>query len=142
MAFIRGVDVIAQKWATVTPTRVADYQHGVENPRADWARQTQAASDAWKGGVTAAIAAGSFAKGVQKAGTSRWQEGSIQKGVPRWGPGVTIAQDRYQTGFAPYREAIAQVQLPPRGPRRDPRNLERVKAIVDALIKAKQRLGT
>jgi len=39
--------------------------------------------------------------------------------------------------FAPFREAIEKVDLGPRFPRRDPRNLERVKRVVDALIKVK-----
>jgi hypothetical protein len=141
MADIRTVDRIAQKWATVTPQRVADYEAGVRDPKTDWARATGAAADAWKGGVTAAMQKGSFAKGVAKAGTSTWQQGSIDKGVSRWGPGVALGQDKYQTGFAPYREAIARTVLPPRFPRRDPRNLDRVKAIVDALVRAKEAQG-
>lgn len=142
MAEIRAVDRIAAKWATVTPQRTADYEAGVREPRKDWARSTLAAADAWKGGIQAAIAAGSFGKGVTRAGTGRWQEGAVTKGVARWGPGVQLAQDRYATGFAPYREAIARVQLPPRFARRDPRNLDRVRAIVEALSKAKAAAGS
>jgi hypothetical protein len=141
MADIRTVDQIATKWATVTPQRTADYEAGVRDPKGDWARATVAAEGAWTGGVQAAIQKKSFTKGVQKAGTSAWQQGSIEKGVPRWGPGVALGQDRYQTGFAPYREAIARTTLPPRFPRRDPRNLERVKAIVAALSAAKEAQG-
>ena len=141
MAAIRTVDLIASKWATVTPQRSADYEAGVRAPKTDWARATTAAVDAWKAGVTAAIAAGSFAKGVARAGSAAWAEGAITKGVARWGPGVALAQDKYQTAFAPFREAIARVTLPPRFARRDPRNLLRVNAIVDALVKAKAAQG-
>ncbi len=141
MANIAPVDKIARKWATVTPQRAPDYEEGVRNPRGDWARETAAASDAWKVGVSRAIQTNAFSKGVGKAGNARWQEGAITKGVQRWGPGVALAEERYQAGFAPYREAIARVTLPPRAPRRDPRNLERVKAIVDALVKTKEGLG-
>jgi len=137
MAAIRPVDVIATKWATVTPQRSADYERGVSDPVRDWKTATAAANDAYKTGIQAALAADSFVKGVNKAGTSAWQEGAINKGVQRWGPGVAIAQDKYQTAFAPYREAIARVALPPRFARRDPRNLLRVKAIVDALVAVK-----
>ena len=137
MADIRTVDKIAEKWATVTPQRTADYEAGIRDPKADWQRATLAAADAWKGGVTAAIQAGSFSKGVSRAGTVKWQQGSIEKGLTRWGPGVALGQDAYQTGFAPYREAIARTTLPPRYPRRDPRNLERVKAITTALAAVK-----
>jgi hypothetical protein len=141
MAAIRPVDVIAKKWATVTPQRSADYEAGVRDPRRDWKTETIGASDAWKAGIQAAIAEGSYGKGVSRAGTAGWQEGAIEKGVARWGPGVTIAEDKYQTGFAPYREAISRVTLPPRFARRDPRNMARVTAIVDALVKAKKAAG-
>ncbi|KKM97798.1 hypothetical protein LCGC14_1164310, partial [marine sediment metagenome] len=40
-------------------------------------------------------------------------------------------------GFTPYQAAISAVVLPPRYARRDPRNLARVKAVVDALIAKK-----
>ena len=46
----------------------------------------------------------------------------------------------YQAGFAPYREAISQVTLPPRGPRRAPQNIQRVQAIVTALSARKEAL--
>lgn len=137
MANIRSTSEIAAKWATVTPQRASDYEAGVRQPRADWARQTAAASDAWKAGITDAIARGAFAKGVNKAGTQTWQEGALLKGTTRWGPGVQVAQQKYETAFAPYRDAIERVVLPPRFARRDPRNLDRVKAIVDAMSKTK-----
>jgi hypothetical protein len=142
MADIRPVDVIAAKWANVTPQRSADYEAGVSNPRKDWARQAGNAQDAWAAGVQAAVANKSFGKGVARAGTPKWQRGATEKGVARWGPGVQLAQEAYATGFAPFREAIARVQLPPRFARRDPRNLERVKAVVDALKRAKEAPGT
>lgn len=141
MAFIRTVDLIARKWATVTPQRSADYEAGVKAPRASWSRQAVAALDAWKAGVQAAIAANSFSKGVAKAGDSAWLEGATTKGVQRWGPGVALSEGKYQTGFAPYQRAIAGVTLPPRYARRDPRNLARVSAIVDALKKVKEAGG-
>lgn len=141
MAAIRAVDVIAKKWATVTPQRTADYEEGIRNPRKDWKTETAAAADAWKTGVTAAIAGGRFSKGVNRAGTSSWQEASLAKGVQRWGPGVALGEDKYAAGFGPYREAIARVQLPPRFARRDPRNLDRVKAITTALAAVKESLA-
>lgn len=141
MAEIRDTAQIAKKWATVTPGRSADYEAGVQAPRKDWARVTVAAADAWKAGVTAAIAAGSFSRGVAKAGVAKWQQGAITKGVQRWGPGVQLAEEAYATGFAPYADAIRRTTLPPRFARRDPRNMARVTAIVDALKKVKEGAG-
>lgn len=142
MAFIRSIEQIARKFATVTPGRSEDYRAGVENPRRDWMTATSSAEGAYEAGVTQAIAKKRFGRGVKAAGTEAWQRGAVEKGTARWGPGVTMAQDKYARNFAPYRDAIERVQLPPRFARRDPRNLSRVKAVVDALVAAKEaRLG-
>lgn len=141
MAEVKSVDAVAEKWARVTPTRAADYEAGVRSPRKDWQQATVAATDAWKTGVQTAITQGSFAKGVNRAGTGTWQAGAIDKGVARWGPGVQIGQEAYKSGIAPYIEAIKRVTLPPRFARRDPRNVDRVRVIAEALAKVKQGLG-
>jgi len=142
MAEIRTIDQIAGKWARVTPGRMEDYRVGVENPRKSWAGATAAAESAYEAGVTSAIAKKRFGKGVKAAGDAKWQKGAVEKGTSRWGPGVTIAESDYSAGLGPYRDAIAHCTLPPRYARRDPRNLERVKAIVNALTAAKEaRLG-
>ena len=138
MAFIRSIEQIAKKFATVTPGRSEDYRIGVENPRTDWATATANAENAYQDGVQKAITQKRFGKGVKAAGTAAWQTGAITKGVSRWGPGVQLAQDKYARNFAPYRDVIERTQLPPRFARRDPRNLDRVKAIVGALSAAKE----
>jgi len=137
MAFIRSVDTIAKKWAEVTPMRAADYAAGIANPRRSWAAATKNAEDAYEAGVQKAIGHKAFGKGVSKAGDEKWSRKAQTRGVANWGPGVADAEGDYMAGFAPYREAIAAVKLPPRYARRDPRNLARVKAIVDALIAKK-----
>lgn len=142
MANIRATDAIAKKWAEVTPQRVADYEAGIREPRTDWARATAGAEGAWVVGVQDAIRDKRFAKGVTRAGTDKWQRGALEKGTQRWGPGVSLAEDAYAAGFGPFREAIARVTLPPRFARRDPRNLLRVAAIVDALKAVKLSQGS
>lgn len=141
MAAIRSIERIAKKWATVTPGRSEDYRSGVESPRRDWETATTAAEDSYQAGVTAAIAEKRFGKGVRAAGTDKWQRGALEKGTMRWGPGVAMAETAYAQGFGPIRDAIERVTLPPRFARRDPRNLNRVKAIVDAVIEAAKRRG-
>lgn len=137
MAEIASAAKIAAKWIRVTPGRVEDYTLGIKNPKRDWADETKAAEGNWKAGVDAAAVKGLFGKGVQKAGTSKWQEKSLKKGPGRFAEGVYLAGPDYEKGFAPYRDAIEKVDLGPRFPRRDPRNLERVKRVVDALVKVK-----
>jgi len=139
MADIRPIDVIQRKWATVTPSRTPDYQFGVENPRTDWQRAALAADAAWKAGVQTAITQNLFTRGINRAGTAAWQRGATTKGVQRWGPGVQLAEATYGAAFAPFVEAIRRVTLPPRFARRDPRNLLRVAAIVNAMIETASR---
>lgn len=136
MAAIRSIEKIAKKWATVTPGRVADYQEGIESPRRDWEAATAGAEDSYNAGVTQAIAEKRFGKGVRAAGTDKWQRNALSKGTQRWGPGVAMAEAAYAQGYGPIRDAIERVTLPPRYARRDPRNLNRVKAIVDAVVAA------
>jgi hypothetical protein len=139
MAEIKSMAAIVDKWTRVTPGRSKDYTLGIQNPKRDWAGETLAAKDNWKAGIDAAAAADLFAKGVEKAGSKKWQEKALKKGPGRFAEGVYIAGPDYEKGFKPYRDAIAAVDLGPSFPRRDPRNLERVKRVVDALIAEKMK---
>lgn len=137
MAAIKSLDIIAKKWATITPLHSGDYAAGIANPRRSWATSAVAAEGSWGDGVTKAVAAHLFSKGVKKAGDEKWKRKASTRGVANWGPGVSDAMGDYSAGFAPYHSAIAACVLPPRYARRDPRNLARVKAIVDAMIAKK-----
>ena len=137
MAEIKSLSAIRDKWTRVTPMRTEDYKLGVQSPKRDWEQETLAAADNWKAGVDAAQAKGLFSKGVTKAGSKKWQRKSLDVGPGRFAEGVYKGGDDYASGFAPYREAIARVELPPKFPRRDPRNLERVRRVVEALIQEK-----
>ncbi|MBA7666796.1 hypothetical protein ES703_74878 [subsurface metagenome] len=137
MAEIKALSEIRDKWTRVTPGRTEDYKLGIKNPRRDWAEETEAAKDNWKAGIDAAAAKDLFAKGVSAAGTKKWQDKALKKGPGRFAEGVYIAGPDYEKGFARYHAAIERTDLGPRFPRRDPRNIERVKAIVNALIAEK-----
>jgi len=137
MAEIRSLSAIREKWTRVTPGRTEDYKLGIKNPRRDWADETEASVANYKAGVDAAHAKGLFLKGVTQAGTKKWQDKALAKGPGRFAEGVYIAGPDFEDGFKPYHEAIARVDIGPRFPKRDPRNLERVKKIVDAMIAVK-----
>ncbi len=137
MAAIKSLSSIRDKWTRVTPQRAEDYRLGIRNPSKDWAEETIEAKDNWKAGVDRAHAADLFSKGVARAGTGKWQKAALEKGPGRFAEGVAMAGPDFEKGYAPYREAIAALDLGPRFPRRDPRNLERVKRVVDAMIKTK-----
>ena len=137
MAKIRSLASISEKWARVTPGRAAEYQKGVENPKADWAEMALKAKDTWKQAITAAAARDAYSKGVSEAGTAKWKKGATQKGPGRFAEGVQIAQPEFQKGWSKYHSVIEKVELPPRYPKGEPRNLERVKAVATALRMAK-----
>ena len=137
MAEIKSISSIADKWTRVTPARSEDYKIGISNPRRDWATEAAAGKDNWKQGIDKAAAADMFSKGIQKAGSSKWKSKALAKGPQRFSEGVYLAGPDYQKGFAPYHDAIAATDLGPRFPRRDPRNLDRVRRVVDSMVRAK-----
>lgn len=137
MAEIKSLASIREKWTRVTPGRTEDYKLGIQNPRRDWEEETSAAAGNWKAGVDAAAAKNLFVKGVKAAGTAKWRDHSLKKGPGRFAEGVYLAGPDFEKGFARFHAAIERVDLGPRFPKRDPRNLERVKRIVDALIAEK-----
>jgi len=137
MPAIKSASEIAKKWATVTPGRSADYEEGVRSPKRSWATATAGAETSYKEAVIKAANAGRFGKGVKAAGDEAWTRGATEKGVQRWGPGVAIAEGDFASGFGPYADVIRATTLPPRYPKGDPRNIQRVAAMADALHKQK-----
>jgi len=137
MAEIKSMSAIKEKWARVTPTRTEDYTLGIRNPKRDWAGEAVAAKANWKAGIDAAAAKDMYAKGIQNAGTEKWKKKALALGPGRFAEGVFQGAGDYEKGFAPFQAAIAAVDLGPKYPRRDPRNLDRVKRVVTALVEAK-----
>jgi hypothetical protein len=133
MANIKSLDRTNAKWQRVTAASGAEYEEGVKNPKADWQKETAQANASYKAGLQKSIAADSFLKGVNAAGTSKWQENAIAKGPSRFAQGVTLAVNAYSEGFAPYRQVIQGLTLPPRGPKGDPANINRVSVVAKAL---------
>jgi len=133
MPKVRSASAIADKWARVTPARAADYESGVRAPTKDWATETKGAEARYEAGVQAAMGRKAFGKGVDKAGSGKWQKKSVELGIPRWGAGVSAAKEDYSKGFAPYRDVIERTTLPPRGAKGSPQNIDRVRVLAMAL---------
>jgi|SRR5208337_1601889 len=123
----------ANTWATITPTRAANYVAGVKAPKTDWATAAAAAAPNFKAAVSAANIQAKFAGGVKAAGTQKWQNKAATLGGDRFGPGVQAAQSDYQAGEDPYLAVIAGVDMSDRKPRGDPSNYQRVQQIGAAL---------
>lgn len=141
MANIKSLAAIGKKWATVTPQRAGEYEEGIRNPRTPWKAATLAAVDRQKAGVQKAIANDSYKKGVAAVSDTKWSENAIAKGAQRYGQGVALAQSAYEKGYAPYQQIIAALQLPARGAKGDPSNIQRVAVVAKALNDAKMTRG-
>ncbi len=137
MAEIKSTAAIQEKWTRVTPQRTEDYTLGVKSPKRDWAKAAADAKESHKAAMVTAASTDAYAKGVNKAGTAKWQSKAIAKGPSRFAEGVVLAGGDYGAGFSPYADTIKATTIPPRFPRGDIRNLERVKVISQALRKKK-----
>lgn len=139
MPATKSLQSVVDKWRRVTPGRTEDFIQGVKNPKTDWSQATSDAEDRYKAGVTKAAAAGSFAKGVNKAGSKKWQEKTLAKGQNRWAEGIAIADSDYAAGMSEVLATIERTDIGPRYAKGDPRNIDRVKKIAMALHAAKMK---
>jgi hypothetical protein len=130
---IRDIASIARKWKERASGATADYEAGVKDPAVPWATAAAAAEPNYEAGVTKSISQKLFGKGVRAAGNEKWYNRIIEVGLSRYAPGIAASEDEYQKGFGPYQAAIASLTLPPRGPKGDPKNIERVRVIAQKL---------
>lgn len=138
---VKDLDRTAEKWARVAQGAQAEYTAGVESPRKSWATQTAAAEPNYEQAVQAAITRKAFGKGVKAAGDTKWSDNTLAKGPARWAQGINLAQDAYKAGFAPYRAVIVGLTLPARGPKGDPKNIQRVALVAKALHDKKRQMA-
>src|SRR5271157_157758 len=135
---VKDLGQAAKKFATNAQAGSGNYLSGVQNHQT-WATNTEAAAPTWAQGVQTAASNGRFAKGVAKAGQSKWQSSAQSKGQARFQTAVAspMAQQNWQSGFTPYAAIIAGITKPPKGVRGSPGNYAIVQTIGDALHKAK-----
>ena len=138
---VKPIEDASDKWVRRAGVASEDYKKGVENPRRSWAESASAAEASYKAGVVSAANAGRYGKGVKAAGDSKWKEMAITKGPGRFAEGVAIGKDDWQKGFAPYHSTLNSLKLPARGPKGDPKNLQRVVAVANALRAVFERKG-
>ena len=130
---LKPISDIVTKWARRSGASGPDYDAGVRNPKQDWGGATAASEAAYEAGVSAAIGRKAFGKGVREAGSEKWSRKTLAVGPSRYPTGVAAATGDFATGFGPYRDALERITLPTKGMKGDPANLERVRAIADAL---------
>jgi hypothetical protein len=129
---IKSPDVIAKKWTTRAGAAGADYLAGVQNPRRPQAQTAAAAATSWAAGVQSAVTNGTFAKRVL-ASSDKYMRNATGKGAQRYPGGVQAATGDYQTNITPFLNVLSNLNLPPRAPKGDPSNLQRVSAVDTAL---------
>jgi len=127
----------AGRWTRRAAAAAIDYKEGVEQSPNNWEGATIAAEAAHRAGTEAALRDGRFAKGVKKSGNAYYKMRASTIGADRFASGVEAGKQNYEEGVKPYLEVIAATSLPPRGPKGDPRNYERVKVMGEALRKKK-----
>lgn len=133
---VKPMASISAKWTANAQAAGQAYKDGV-TASTDWAAATAASANNWQVGVSQAAADGRFEKGVNAAGNSTWQNGAINKGASRYGPGVSLAKDKFTAGFTKYAAALTALQLPARFPKGDPQNVQRVQSVVTTLRNVK-----
>jgi len=127
----------AKKFAQRAAGAAPDYQAGVQDAGQTWSQNTQAAADTYASGVQDAIGRGAFARGVQQAGSARYQDRASGVGARRYPEGVRDAAPRWEQATAPYLQVIAGLTLTPRRPKGDPANFQRVEQVGQALRRKK-----
>jgi len=125
------------RWTRRASAATQDYKEGVETSPNNWEAQTLAAEASHKAGTEAALRDGRFAKGVKKSGGAYYKMRAATVGADRFASGIEAGKENYEEGVKPYLDVIASTHLPPRGPKGDPRNYERVKVMGEALRKKK-----
>ena len=141
MPAVKSLDRSAAKWIRQASTSGPEYEAGIQNPRRSWMEATSAAESNYEQGVNKAIASKRFGKGVAKAGDAKWKKNSLEKGPRRWIEGISVSEEAYKRGFAPYRTALEGLTLPARGPKGDPKNINRVAAVAKKLHDTKLELA-
>lgn len=134
---IKGIGEIASKFVRRASTAGEEYKKGVRAAQ-DWQGPTAAAADNYAAGVTQAVSDGRFEKGVSRVSNEEWKRKATEKGGANYGLGIRSAEADFQSGYAPYRDVIAGLNLAPRGPKGSPENYERSRAVGEAQHNAKQ----
>jgi hypothetical protein len=131
---VKDPGTVAAKWKTRAGSAQGDYATGVANAAGDWEAKSAAAEDTYKAAVTEAASKGRYGAGV-RGSAAKYQRNATQVGPQRFQQGVANAQDAYAGAMGPVLQAIASINLPPRGIRGN--NQERSNIVATTLRKLK-----
>lgn len=130
---VKDATVSAGKWRSRAGAAATDYQEGAIAAAQRWQQSTVASAQNFQQAISAAGMMERFRRGVQRAGAEKFSRKISSVGAGRFSPGVAAAESDYQSGVSPYLDTIRGLTLPPRRPRGDPTNIERVRSVTQAL---------
>lgn len=130
---IKDTASLATKFATRAGAAANDYKDGVAQAGADWEANTRAAEGNYEAGIQEAISQKRFGKGVGAAGAQKFVKRAADMGALRYGPGVQAAKDEWAKNTQPYLDHLKSLNLPAKGPRRSPQNMQRAAVVAQAL---------
>ena len=133
---IKSLTEIADKFIRRASGAGEEYKKGIARV-SDWQGPTAGAEDLYGAGVSAAVADGRFGKGVREVSNEEWKRKASEKGGANYGVGIRVSKEDFSSGYAPYREVVAGLTLPPKGPKGSPENYDRVRAVGEAQHNAK-----
>lgn len=113
-----------------------DYKNGVANAGNDWEQGAKAGETNFEQGIADAIQRKAYGKGVNGS-ASKYVANATNLGATRYGPGVQNGANAYQAGVQPYLDKLKSLNLPPKGPRRSPQNMDRANMVARELGKLK-----
>ena len=128
----------AEKYSTRASAASGDYVEGAQSTQKDQAAAAIAAAPIYAQALQASIASGSYAKGLQKSGKTKWLKGVTEKGSGRFAEGVMGAQSSYAQESSRFDSARGAAASLPRQVKGSPANIQRVTAVVNALVNAKK----
>lgn len=138
---IRDAAASAAKFKTNASNAQGTYGTAVAAAGPTWAAATKASADTWQQGVSQAAAQGRFASGITQKSQDKFQTRASTVGPARYGQGVAGAADAWAQGTQPYLNTLAGLNLPARGVKGSPQNLQRVAVVTEAL-RAKKLSGS
>lgn len=130
---MKSAQEVAQKYANRSASASGDYVDGAKKTSKDQSARAIASKEIYKQSLQESFTSDRYAKGLQKAGTQKWKEGVERKGQSRYAEGVSAGVNDYVTESSQYDSARSAADNMPRGLKGSAQNLNRVKAVVDAL---------
>ncbi len=91
------------------------WEHGIQNPRRDFKSAALASNDAWKNGVTAAVAADRYAKGINGVNVDQAIATALKIGGQGYTSGAAARKDKFAAKVGALQAAMGAVVQRVRG---------------------------